>query len=97
MDATAALSGLFDDDDDDDPAVGNPQGAAGSGWNAADDAGTAGGYADSYGVGRPESQVAEGESSLGPVGDDDDAAMRAFFERDDDEDGSGSRWGRRRR
>ena len=97
VDATAALSGLFDDDDDDDPASGNPEGPAGSGWNAADDAGTGGGYADSYGVGRSESQVAEGESSLGPVGEDDDAAMRAFFERDDDADGSGSRWGRRRR
>lgn len=99
MDATAALSGLFDDDDDDDddPAFDNPEGEAGSGWNAADDSCTVGGYADSYGVGRSESQAAEGESSLGPIGEDDDAAMRAFFERDDDADGSGSRWGRRRR
>jgi cell division septum initiation protein DivIVA len=87
-DATAALSGLFDDDDDDESAGIDGEAPIGG----VTDPSTGGGYADSYGAGR-----VSGESSLGPVADADDAAMRAFFERDEDEGGNGSRWGRRRR
>ena len=93
-DATAAVSGLFDDDDDDDiDDEGLPAGLSGEPVDAgANEPATGGGYAGSYGAGR----VGD-ESSLGSGTDGDDEAMRAFFERDEDDDSGGSRWGRRRR
>jgi len=93
-DATAAVSGLFDDDDDDDiDGEGLPAGLLGESADAeGSEPVTGGGYGGSYGAGR----VGD-ESSLGSGTDSDDEAMRAFFERDEDDDSGGSRWGRRRR
>jgi hypothetical protein len=95
--ATAALSGLFDDHDDDHSnGVDFPGTSPGSADAAMGMEDPTGGYADTYGIGRITGE-SDAESSLGPVDAVDDAAMRAFFEHDEDDDSAGSRWGRRRR
>lgn len=85
QEATTVFSGLFDDDD--------PVGlSAEIPFSSLPEAAAGGRYTDGSASAR-----AGDESSLGPVDEADDAAMRAFFERDEGDDGSGSRWGRRRR
>lgn len=82
--ATAAVSHLFDEGPDTGvtPVVGGP-----------------GGFGDSGDVGAVGPMAAADESAPGFAGtydDEDDEAMRAFFEGEPEED-KGSRWGRRRR
>jgi DivIVA domain-containing protein len=53
-------------------------------------------YDDGYGLFDDEPMTTEAEPSFAPLGDEEDQAMRAFFEQDEDDD-AGRRWGRRRR